>query len=203
MLPCTRPPARPEREPQNQGKTTEKPRKNKEIQTSHKTPCRRNPCRSGVAALARRPRGGLANRREGGVYRSCAPQGSCRKAGFTAERLCLQHKGWIYRRKAGLSQLCPATLLQKGWIYRRKAGFIAAMPRTAFAERQDLSQKGWIYTRKAGFIAAMPRKAFAERLDLSQKGWVYRSYAQQGPCRKAELGVPCLAFHIDRKLGNW
>ena len=133
------------------------------------------------------------------------------KAGFIAaaprkalaERLGLQQKGGVYNIKAGF--------IAERLVYRsyapqrscRKAGFIAAMPRTAFAERQDLSQKGWIYTRKAGFIAAMPRKAFAERLDLSQKGWVYRSYAQQGPCRKAELGVPCLAFHIDRKLGNW
>ena len=156
MLPCTRPPARPEREPQNHGKTRTNQGKNTEIQTSHKTPCRRNPCRSGVAALARRPRGGLANRREGWVYRSCAPQGSCRKAGFTAERRCLQHKGWIYRRKAGLSQLCPATLLQKGWVYRSYAphGFC----------------------RKAGFIA--------ERLDLYQKCRVYRSYAPQGFCGK-------------------
>ena len=90
------------------------------------------------------------------VYRSYAPQRSCRKAGFIAERL-------------GLSQLCPARLLQKGRIYRRKAGFIP--------ERQGLSQlcparllrKGWIYRRKAGFIAAMPSKALAER-----RSWEYR-----------------------------
>ena len=98
----------------------------------------------------------------------------------------LRRKGLSERR--GLSQLCPASLLQKGWVYTRKAGLIPERRGSSQVCPARLLKKGWVYDRKAGLIAERRGLSQLCPATLLQKGRVYRSYEPQDPCRKGWVG---------------